>query len=289
MTNIVQTNTAKAIAHIIDNPTATVNPAKISSNRINNVGDALEMFVKDAYCGLLGSNLDQVEKDSHYAKAFAWLGNNNNPPDFLLRDGDGIEVKKIQSLGADIALNSSFPKNKLYCDDSRVAKGAKTAEKWEVRDIVYTIGTVEKEDLKRLWFIYGDCYAASKECYELLIRNITAGVALTPDIDFYETNELAKIKKVDPLGITDMRVRGMWHIQNPSKLYSHLISSNPKNQYQRQYYFLMREDKYLSFPKEDRISLEIIELEGYSNSIIEIRNPDNPADLLKARFIKYEF
>lgn len=281
----MRSNTLKAFKNIIDNPFATVNPAKISSNRINNVGDALESFVKDAYAGTLGDELSQSVKDAKYSEVFAWLGNSSQPPDSLLKDGDGIEVKKIEGFVSDIALNSSFPKSKLRANDPRVANGAKLAETWDIRDIVYAIGSVPNQELKRLWFIYGDCYAASKETYERLINVISDGVRLLPDIEFHATNELAKVKKVDPLGITDMRVRGMWHIQNPSKLYSDLVRPT-KN---RQYYLLIREEKYSSFPETDRFALEQINASGFSNSQIEIRDPDNPAKMIKARLISYEF
>lgn len=277
-------NTLRAFRHIIENPNATINPAKISSNRINNVGDALEGFIKDAYAELLDTNLSDYEKDVVYSQVFSWLGNSGNPPDSMLRGGDGIEVKKIQSISSAIALNSSSPKNKLYASDTRVATGAKTAENWTEKDIVYAIGSVPAQDLKRLWLIYGDCYAASKEVYDRLSNAIATGVRQLPDIQFQKTNELGRVNKVDPLGITNLRVRGMWHIDNPSRVYSHLVSNSPN----RQFYLLMREQKYQSFPVGDRLALERVQTNGYSNSVIEIRNPDNPAQLIKARFIKYE-
>jgi hypothetical protein len=277
-------NTLRAFRHIIENPSVTINPAKVSSNRINNIGDSLEGFVKDAYAEILDTHLSDYEKDVMYSRVFSWLGNSGNPPDSMLRGGDGIEVKKIQSLSSAIALNSSSPKNKLYASDSRVATGAKAAESWLEKDIVYAIGSVPRQDLKRLWLIYGDCYAASKEVYDRLSNAISVGVRQLPDIQFQKTNELGRVNKVDPLGITNLRVRGMWHIDNPSRVYSHLVSASPD----RQFYLLMREEKYQSFPVNDRLALEHIQAVSYSNSVIEIRNPDNPAQLIKARFIKYE-
>jgi hypothetical protein len=277
-------NTLRAFMSIIEQPYAPVNPAKISSNRINNVGDALEGFIKDAYCDLIGKRLSENERDLVYCKAFSWLGNAGNPPDSMLRGGDGIEVKKIQTLNSSIALNSSAPKNKLYASDSRIATGAKTAEDWTEKDIVYAIGSVPNKDLKRLWLIYGDCYAASKDIYERLSSVVAKGVQQLPDIQFQKTNELGRVNKVDPLGITNLRVRGMWHIENPSRLYSHLVSATRN----RQYYLLMREEKYQSFTAADRKAIENITLKGFDNSIIEIRDPDNPAKLIRARFIKYE-
>lgn len=110
MTN-AKFNVLKAFKNIIDNPHASINPAIISSNRINNVGDALEGYIKDSVVGLLGqSPVVDNERDKLYSQAFSWLGNGGNPPDCIIKNGDAIEIKKIQSINSDIALNSSHPK-----------------------------------------------------------------------------------------------------------------------------------------------------------------------------------
>ena len=124
------------------------------------------------------------------------------------------------------------------------------------------------QDLNRLWLIYGDCYAASKEVYDKMANAIADGVNQIPDIEFQATNELGRVNKVDPLGITALRVRGMWHIENPSRVYSELVSNTTN----RQFYLLMREEKYQSFPAEDRSWLENIDLAGYDNQRIKIRS-----------------
>ena len=275
-----------AFMNIVNQPNSSINPAKISNNRINNIGDALEGYVKDAIAGLLGrESIENSVRDRVYSDAFSWLGNGSNPPDCIIKNGDAIEIKKVESLKSDIALNSSHPRNKLYIDDTRVASGAKTAEKWKVKDIVYAIGTPDSSaELKRLWLIYGDCYSASRQVYEKLFTIIEKGVNSIPDTNFQKTNELGKVKKVDPLGITTMRIRGMWHIANPSKIYGHLMDPTKT----KQFYLLMRENKYQSFSQEERFEIENIKKIGYSNEVIEIRDPDNPARLIKARIIKYE-
>lgn len=278
------TNSLKAFLNIVKNPSISINPAKISSNRINNVGDALESYVKDAYAGTMGNEISDQEKDEIYSNVFSWLGNSSNPPDFLIRNGDGVEVKKTESKTSGIALNSSFPKDKMHSSDSRVASGAKKAENWESRDIVYAIGTAVGSELKRLWLIYGECYAANREVYEKLISTISMGVNSLEDVEFHTTNELAKVKKVDPLGITDLRVRGMWHIQNPSKLYSYLLGKKSRFQL----YLLLTEAKYQTFPEEDRNAVEKLNLMGYKIQKIKIRDPKNPARQLVARFLSYE-
>ena len=63
----MNTNVLKAFSNIIENPNSPVDPAKISNNRINNVGDALENYVKDAFCSLLGvSPITDLERDNDY-------------------------------------------------------------------------------------------------------------------------------------------------------------------------------------------------------------------------------
>src|SRR5699024_11579610 len=61
-----------------------------------------------------------------------------------------------------------------------------------------------------LWFVYGDCYCADKSYYERIADTIKDGVSSIPDVDFGETKELGRVNKVDPLGITYLRIRGMW-------------------------------------------------------------------------------
>lgn len=278
-------NILTAFVNILENPNTTINPAKISNNRINNIGDALEGYIKDAIVGLLDKYASNSDRDKLYSETFSWLGNSSNPPDCMIGGGDAIEVKKIETLNGDIALNSSHPKNKLHAGDSRVAGGAKSAEDWEIKDVIYAIGsTKNNSELHRLWLIYGDCYSASREVYEKLTNAITDGVNATPDLEFEKTNELGRVNRVDPLGITHLRIRGMWIIRNPSRLYSQLVNQTDG----KQYYLLMREKKYLSFPQADREKLELIKKQGYINEKIEIRDPDNPAKLIEARMIKYE-
>lgn len=232
-------NTLIAFTNLIHSCSTLIPSTTTSQNRVNNLGEGLEFFIKDAYCDLLGKNVSNSQRNEAYSKTFSWLGNSSNPPDFMLKKGEAIEVKKIQSQGSELALNSSFPKNKLYSTDTRITKSAKEAEEWDCKDIVYAIGTVNNQNLKRLWLIYGDCYAANKEVYQKLIDNIASTIRINPDIEFQPTKELAKIKKVDPLGITNMRVRGMWHIQNPSILYKEFTQETDN----KQYYLLMEYPK----------------------------------------------
>jgi len=94
-----------------------------------------------------------------------------------LKNSDAIEVKKIEGFTSGLALNSSYPKNKLYCDDTRITNECKNCEEetWESKDIIYAVGVSPKDTntLKALWFVYGDCYAASRDIYKRVSEKIS--------------------------------------------------------------------------------------------------------------------
>jgi hypothetical protein len=107
------TNVLTAIRTIINHPISDLVNYYQSKNRINQMGEALECFIKDIFADTVTES-DQQKKLLKYSEVFSYSGNANNPPDLILRRGDAVEVKKIESIGAGIALNSSYPKSKLY-------------------------------------------------------------------------------------------------------------------------------------------------------------------------------
>lgn len=279
------TNLLVAIKNIIENPVNELVEYYRGTNRANNIGDALEKYVKDAFCGIDNSILD-TERDKKYSQYFSYLGNSNNPPDLILKNGDAVEVKKNESLNSAIALNSSYPKSKLYADDSRITVDCKNCEDtpWIEKDIIYVIGYNPKntKQLRSICFVYGDCYAARKEIYAQFSDKISQGIQEIEGIELAATNELAKVKKVDPLGITDLRVRGMWHIESPMKVFKDIFVINNSAAFSLN--AILLEEKYNAFPAVDRLFLEQI---GVVRDI-EIKSPNNPAKLLKAKLISYE-
>jgi hypothetical protein len=278
------TNLLTALANIIENPITDLVSHYKGSNRANSMGDALENYVKDAFCNSLHEKNDLVHSDF-----FSYLGNQNNPPDMVIRNGDAIEVKKIEGLTSALALNSSYPKNKLYRNDSRITDSCRDCdlEPWEQKDIIYTVGVVPKglNKLKVLWFVYGDCYAAERAIYNRVADKIAKSIKEIPDVEFIKTNELAKIKKVDPLGITDLRVRGMWHIDNPIKVFKNVVSIDNSREFT--IHAIIPIDKYNSFPALDIQRMEALQSEYVSITNIKFKSPNNPAQLLDAKLISY--
>lgn len=113
-----------------------------------------------------------------------------------------------------------------------LTQACRNCEDWTVKDIVYIVGYTTDAEIKYLWFIYGDCFSANKEVYEKIKRTISSGIMEIPDIEFTETNELGKVKKIDPLGVTDFRIRGLWHIENPYKIFSYLNKADENAKFQ---------------------------------------------------------
>ena len=204
----------------------------------------------------------------------------------MLISSDAIEVKKLKTQTAQIALNSSYPTAKLYSDSPMITKACRECEKWTEKDLLYAVGCVNKQKLSLLWFVYGDCYAADREVYQNMKQKIIAGVAQTTGIEFSPTKELGRVNRVDPLGIASLRIRGMWQIEHPEKVYRYLDLSKQTDCFRLA--TLMRESKYLSFPIEDRERLESINNLDFQNRQVQIKSPNNPIKRIAARLIEYQ-
>lgn len=213
----IMTNILQAIHTIINNPIPDLvtHYKSKSQNRINSIGEALEEFIKDSFADTIYET-NPITKLEKHSQLFSYIGNQNNPPDLIIKKGDAVEVKKIQSLNSAIALNSSYPKAKLYQDSPMITSACRKCESWTEKDIIYAIGVIQesngKQVVKLLWLIQGDCYAASKEIYERISKQIASGINQIPSVEFSITKELGRVNKVDPLGITYLRIRGMWGI-----------------------------------------------------------------------------
>ncbi|MDN3233108.1 NgoPII family restriction endonuclease [Priestia megaterium] len=257
----------------------------ISNNRVNSTGDLLEYYVKDAFCGISADLEMTDDKLKEYQQTFSYLGNSNNPPDFVVRHGVGVEVKKIERRNTNgIALNSSFPKDYLYHDDLRIKKECRECEAefggWTKKDMIYAVGNVTGDHLHSLWLIYGDCYCADKATYQRIADTIKTGVSSIPGVEFGETKELGRINRVDPLGITYLRIRGMWGIEHPSAVFRSLLN-NDADPTKTHINVLMRKETY------DQISDKPDFTHFLENGMLTIRdvkipNPNNPAQNLEA-------
>ncbi|MCD7778822.1 MAG: NgoPII family restriction endonuclease, partial [Clostridiales bacterium] len=219
-------NIINAIINLVNNPVTQLIHNKPGSNRANNLGGALEEYVQDLFADSF--DLSGKERNEAISRTFSYLGNSSNPPDALIRGGDAIEVKKISTDGASLSLNSSYPKHTIFASSPMISNACRTAETWTEKDIIYVVGVVDskKNNLRRLCMVYGLDYCVSDEYYSHIKNVVKEGVERIPNIEFKETRELGRAERVDPLGVTYFRVRGMWGIKNPWTVFEYIYPYN---------------------------------------------------------------
>ncbi|EGD71803.1 MAG: Type II site-specific deoxyribonuclease, partial [Candidatus Parvarchaeum acidiphilum ARMAN-4_'5-way FS'] len=251
---------------------------------INNWGAYLEDFIAAAFSGSLLIN-DIKKRQELKEKAFCYSGSQNLPPDLMLRNGGpAIEVKKHASDTGGLSLNSSPPRQTLRKEDKRIASAARTAEYWEERKIIYAIGTIPGSNniIKSIQLVYGDCFAASHEFYdkvEGIIREQLEGAGSESPVEKYEGNELGRMNAVDPLKATYLRVRGMWEIKNPLRIFK---EEGIADYSLSKGFTLLAMAKKAEFGKLSKESPEALaKLKTYADiKDIKIINPDNTAQRL---------
>jgi len=278
------TNILEAIVNIAQNPIYSIRSLYSGRNRVNNIGEALETFVKDAFVNTI-QNEDELEKMRRYSEEFSWLGNQNHPPDIMIKGGDAIEVKKTQSANSDLALNSSYPKSTVQSISKLITQSCRTCEDWTEKDLIYCIGHTTDDSIKSLWMVYGNIYAASHETYQIIKQKITEGINEIPNVELAETNELGRVNRVDPLGITNLRIRGMWQIQNPRRVFNYLYTTS-SNIFEL--VAIIPTSKYESFPSESKTKVETLGNPSLTIKNVQVKDPNNPAHLIDAKLIVFK-
>lgn len=276
-------NIINAITALVVNPVTEIVSCYQGKNRANNAGDALEKYVKDMFANSFDMN--ETKRIERISDVFSYLGNSSNPPDAMLKNGDAIEVKKIESDNSALALNSSYPKHTLIAASPMVSRACKNAENWTEKDMIYVVGVVKNNKLKHLSMVYGLDYCASDECYRRMKHTIKSGVEAIPGVEFAESKELGHINRVDPLGITYMRVRGMWGIENPWKVFDYVYNRDMTKEFN--FMCIINDKKWKSLPNTNDLILLAKKNKALNIKSIKIKDPDNPAKLNPAKLISF--
>lgn len=255
------------------------------NNRANIMGDALEVYVRDAYCNTFGLQNSEEKAERHEA-VFSYIGNSKNPPDFMVRGGEAVEVKKIEKQTKTFQLNSSNPKNKLLRSDGKITATCRAAENgdWNEKPLVYAIGLVQQDALKELFLVDGESYVADKEVYETVFERARNAVRTGfSDDELANTVEIAKISKTDALGSAHLRVRPMWILKHPKEVFSEYIhiSENasinvvailPKHKFEN----YDNTQDFLDIAREDR---------RFRIETITVPNPNTPEEAMEVVII----
>ena len=280
-------NIINALINLVSNPVTQLVEYYQGRNRANNAGDALEEYIKDLFAGTFDTEPNERRKKQE--EIFSYLGNNSNPPDAMLKGGDAIEVKKIESDNASLALNSSYPKHELYRSDPMISKKCRDAEdgKWDKKDILYVVGVIDKntDKLKHLCMVYGTEYCASAECYNRIKESIKTGVESTEGIEFKKSKELGHINKVDHLGVTYMRIRGMWGIENPWRVFQYIYQRDASREFN--FMCIISNKKWGTLDNRD----ELLELSKENDALkvidTQVNDPDDPSKMIDVKLITF--
>lgn len=275
------TNILEAIINISKLENLNVDEVILGNNRAVNMGEGLESFVKNAFSNAFGVE-DKNEKNKIYSQYFSYEGSKRTPPDLMLKGGDALEIKKTETLSTELQLNSSHPKAKLFSNSTLINAHCKSCEEWEAKDFIYVIGHLPKSNyLSSLWFIHGEIYAADESVYIDLKNSVSGLLQNSDDLSFSPTNEIGRINAVDPLKITNLRIRGMWLLQPPYKVFDYVHEYDKTAKFQT--IAILSTEKYLSYPVESRIKIE--EDENVTIKDIKVNNPNNPVNLIDAKLI----
>lgn len=253
------------------------------TNRMNAAGKPLEEYVNNAFADTFDV-VDPNERMRRLSAVFSYIGNDSNPPDAILRGGDAIEVKKVNGTST-IQLNSSAPKSKLSADSTMISQACRNCEDWTEKDIIYIVGQVKEQAVQSLCMVYGCDYCATNDLYETIKARVSTGLLDIPDIEWAETTELGRINAVDPLRITSLRVRGMWFIEHPLKVFDYVYQRDVDRTFNLM--AIINDQKIAELGNFDRLESIAAENPNLRIADIQIKNPNNPADLINAKLIKF--
>ena len=141
--------------------------------------------------------------------------------------------------------------------------------------------------LRALSFVYGEDLAATEDIYERIILKIKKGILNIPDMEFNETKELGRVNRVDPLGVTYLRIRGMWGIENPFKVFNYILEKDIQQEASFSLIAVINERKWKTFDNTKELEKVIKSTKGASLSKVKIKNPNNPSELKPAYLIQF--
>ena len=280
----MKANILTAVINIVKTRNVSLQEEYVKAKRANSMGDALEKYVVDSFANTILEK-DETKRNLKINQVFSYLGNDSNPPDAMLKGGAAIETKKIGSRNSQLQLNSSNPKSKLYIDDSRLKKSARKAEDWNEKDFIYSIGFVKENQLKELALIDASIYCADTTVYQDIFEQIKEGISSIPNIDFSPTKELGRVNKIDPLGITSLRIRGMWLLENPFTVFKYVYQ--PITTANFNLFALVSTEHFDGFNNKDELLSLVDEVATLNIADVKVKNPNNPAQLINCKKITF--
>ncbi len=296
-----KTNALVALNNLLAHNSSILTPIFRSNGQANTAGDSLEYFVKDIFCGSSFQYQYEDSKNKEYNKYLSWTGNSTNFPDFIVRDGIGVEPKKLDNEShSSLSLNSSYPKDYIYPDSQNIPSEllVDETERWDRKAILYVVGNkatrfnklgMVENKLISLWMAFGNTFVADRSVYLDTIDAIRSSIKKS-GATLENSKEIARAKQIDPLGYTNLRVRGMYELRHPEVVFKNYKKNiNPETDslgtnITRVYLVMLKTDYDLITDKPD-FSEYINNGHLYINDI-EIADPNGSGQSLEAKFFE---
>lgn len=302
---MASTNVLVALNNIFKRNSTRLTPVFRSNGTANATGDSLEFFVKDMFCEEASQYTYQDDKEKVYKKYLSWTGDSSHFPDLIINDGAGVEPKKIngKSTTGTLALNSSFPKDYIYPDTQNVPAPGKSGKKeyvetgWTKKPIIYVVGNLNNKKsstntngLYSIWFAYGNTFVADNSKYESVISSIRNAIDKDVNAPLEHSKELGRLRGIDNLKLTNLRIRGMYELQHPGKVFHEYVDDLKLPDDKSHVFVVMLKREYDHLVKEMKDKWSPVEksLQGFINKgvlnklSVKIPDPNNPDQKLDA-------
>jgi hypothetical protein len=256
-----------------------------ATSQITTVRQQIENYVKDAISGSFKSVKDKKSTD-RYSETFSYIGNKNKPPDMIMKGGDAVIIKTIKTYKGSLTINNSPPKDRIMWNDPWIIKSCQTIDggQWNSKDIFYAIGWTEKRKLKYLNFLHGSCFIPEEKFFNKKIQGLKKNIYNYLESEGLEAKSaigLGKVDNIDPLGIINLRIKGVWRIKNPLVIFSDIFNYDRKQEFTS--IALMLKNKFDSFPKKDVNA--IVNDNQIEIKDVKIKNPNNFQRKIDAKLI----
>ena len=280
-----------AIADIIEYRNFDLPQEVEGENRIVQRGVAFETYCKDRLVGL-PRDADSAARASSYKRYLIYQGLSSHPPDAMYRlQGDAFEFKKRGGLPSYVMpLNSSFPKSVLSSSSSMLSKECRECEPWNERALFYVNGGINKgsKTIDWIWIADASLMAAPSHHYEKVAKAVRDGISKIPRVKFSATKELGRANNVDPLGVSSLRIRGMWSLDAPGKFFSSITGVSHSKEAPT-LHAIMRESKWNAFEHSSRNRIVGLNgTTGFSFSKVAVTDPGADDESIEAILIRYQ-
>lgn len=247
---------------------------------VNRAGEGLELWFKHFLAGTIG-HADEENIREIWDQQFSFHGGTNNPPDVIIRNSIAAEVKKTESASGTLQLNSSWPIRTLLREDAHITQECREAETWTEKPFLFVVGRVNPttKSLMALWIVDGRCLADDEEIYSSLMAEARASM-LTLGGD--STREIGKFNSVDSLQRTALRVRPMFALDHPAKIFEKIFQPQETEQFILN--VLIPTSSYLEFSEIQRKKLSELDRDLLVRDF-EIQDPTDITRLMNATLI----